>query len=165
MSPKRPLTNADRDIYTPKTQTPAKGVPVEVEEEVTGKHDGDELAMLRAKRPTHDRIARLEVKGDATAQAQARMEGKLDRPLLQQPVRGRVPTAELTVHIVYESRRHRRLPDLSGTSCGRKYHSEFASVYREELTHANGKLCEDGCFTKVELAIADAEERERMGDP
>jgi hypothetical protein len=87
------------------------------------------------------------------------------RPLLQQPVRGRVPTAELTVHIVYESRRHRRLPDLSGTSCGRKYHSEFASVYREELTHANGKLCEDGCFTKVELAIADAEERERMGDP
>jgi hypothetical protein len=55
-----------------------RGVPVEVEEELTGKHEGDELAELRAKRPTHDRIARLEVKGDATAQAQARMEGKLD---------------------------------------------------------------------------------------
>jgi hypothetical protein len=79
------------------------------------------------------------------------------------PVRSRVPTAELTVHIVYESRRHRRLPDLSGASCGQKYHAGFASVYREELTHANGRLCEDGCFTKVELAIADAEERKRLG--
>jgi hypothetical protein len=76
MSPKRPLTDTTRDVYVRKT--PPKGVPVEVDEEVTGKHEGDELAQLRAKRPTHDRIARLEVKSDAQATATARMEGKLD---------------------------------------------------------------------------------------
>jgi hypothetical protein len=75
--------------------------------------------------------------------------------------RPRVPTAELTVHVLHNSRRHRRLPDLSGTSCGQKYHSAYASVFREELTHKDGRLCEDGCFTPLELAIADREERER----
>jgi hypothetical protein len=83
MSQKRPGTNADRDIYTPKTPAKGHAVPVAIEEEeVTGKHDGDELAMLRAKRPTHDRIARLEVKSDDAAKSNARVEGKLDAVLV-----------------------------------------------------------------------------------
>lgn len=84
------------------------------------------------------------------------------RLVVEQPVRGRVPTGELTVHVVHAGRRHRRLPDLSGTSCGQKYHSGFAPVFREELTHKDGRLCEDGCFTETELAIADREEAKRV---
>jgi hypothetical protein len=75
--------------------------------------------------------------------------------------RSRVATAELTVHVLHNSRRHRRLPDLSGTSCGQTYHSGFTSVLREELTHKDGRLCEDGCFTRLELDIADREEARR----
>lgn len=71
---------------------------------------------------------------------------------------GRVPTGELTVHVVNNGRRHRRLPDLSGTSCGQRYNAQFAPVYREELTHKNGRLCEHGCFTALELSIADRED-------
>lgn len=76
--------------------------------------------------------------------------------------RSRVPTGELTVHVVHNSARHRRLPDLSGTSCGQRYHSQFTPVLREELTHRDAPLCRDGCFTAHELAIADREERERL---
>jgi hypothetical protein len=65
MNPKRPPTNADRDFLVRKTPAKPFAVPEPIEDdEVTGKHEGDELAQLRAKRPTHDRIARLEVKSD-----------------------------------------------------------------------------------------------------
>jgi hypothetical protein len=64
----------DRDKY--KAKTPPAGVraqtaspTVEVDEDVTGKHelgevDEHELATLRAKRPTDERLARLEAKND-----------------------------------------------------------------------------------------------------
>jgi hypothetical protein len=103
VNPKRPPTNVDRDVYVRKTPPKAFAVPVPIEEEeVTGKHDGDELARLRAKRPTHDRIARLEVKGDATAAATSRMEGKLDAVLALIPARvvedGRTARAKITTN-------------------------------------------------------------------
>lgn len=78
------------------------------------------------------------------------------------PRRPRVPTAELTVHVLHEGARHRRLPDLSATSCGERYHAQFTPVLREELTHRDAPLCRDGCFTDHELDIADREERERQ---
>lgn len=49
---------------------------------------------------------------------------------------------------------HRRLPDLSATSCGARYHSQFAPIRREALKHP---LC-GGCFTAFEIARADAAE-------
>jgi hypothetical protein len=61
--------------------------------------------------------------------------------------RSRVPTGELTVHVLHNGERHRRLPDLSGTSCGQRYQSQFTPVLREELTHEKGQLCREGCFT------------------
>jgi hypothetical protein len=83
MNPKRPPTNADRDFLVRKTPAKPFAVPEPIEDdEVTGKHEGDELAQLRAKRPTHDRIARLEVKSDEHATTGARVEGKLDAVLV-----------------------------------------------------------------------------------
>jgi hypothetical protein len=84
MSPiKRPITDTSRDVLVRKTPPKSFAVPVPIEEEeLTGKHEGDELAQLRAKRPTHDRIARLEVKSDDQSKSSARMEGKLDAVLV-----------------------------------------------------------------------------------
>jgi hypothetical protein len=62
----------------------------------------------------------------------------------------------LTVHVIVEGVRHRRMPDLSATSCDKKYHAQFTPVLREELTHKNGRLC-SVCFTAPEIAKADAE--------
>jgi hypothetical protein len=52
----------DRDVYVPKT--PAPGTPIFVEEECTGKYDGEDLATHRSRRPTPERISRLEAKHD-----------------------------------------------------------------------------------------------------
>jgi len=72
------------------------------------------------------------------------------------PRRPRVPTAELTVHVIHNGERHRRMPDLSGTSCGQQYPTQFTPVRREELTHREGRLCVV-CFTSAEIAAADRE--------
>jgi uncharacterized coiled-coil protein SlyX len=47
-------------------QQAARGVPVLVSEfdDLTGKYDGEDLALARAKRPTDARVARLEKKQD-----------------------------------------------------------------------------------------------------
>lgn len=74
------------------------------------------------------------------------------------PARGRVPTKELTMQVLHEGEWHRRLPDLSATACGSRYHSEFSSVRREELKHP---LCET-CHTPLELALADKAELEAI---
>lgn len=63
----------DRDTY--RVKTPPAGVraqtasPIEVDEDITGQHelgaiDKDELAERRAKRPTDERMAKLEEKND-----------------------------------------------------------------------------------------------------
>lgn len=75
----------DRDVYIPKHPTPSPGVPAFVDEEATGKYDGEQLATIRAKRPTDKRLAKLEEKHDAVdskvdaiGQRVARMEGTLE---------------------------------------------------------------------------------------
>lgn len=68
------------------------------------------------------------------------------------PPRARVRTEDLTMHVFHEGRWHRRMPDLSATSCDEQYNSQFAPLRREELTHP---LC-PRCFTAAELARADA---------
>ena len=64
---------------------------------------------------------------------------------------------EVVVHVRLlnhdgDRRWHRRLPDLSETSCELEIHSEFSLLRRETL---DGDLCST-CFTPRELAIAEA---------
>lgn len=65
-------------------------------------------------------------------------------------VESRVPTEDLTMQTNVLGVWHRRLPDLSATSCGMPFNSQFSPVRREELTHP---LCPD-CFTSFELRRA-----------
>jgi hypothetical protein len=74
-----------------------------------------------------------------------------DTVVVDEPQRGRVQTEELTMQVLHAGHWHRRLPDLSATSCGARYPSQFAPLRREALRHP---LC-GGCFTPLELARAD----------
>ncbi len=60
-------------------------------------------------------------------------------------------TEELTMQILHAGAWHRRMPDLAATACDKPFHSQFAPVRREELTHP---LCPT-CFTSAELGRAD----------
>ena len=75
---RRPRTNPDRDVRVEKHATPPAGVPAFAEEECTGRYEGDDLARIRARRPTPERIAKLEAKHDSLALTVSRMDGKLD---------------------------------------------------------------------------------------
>lgn len=71
--PKRmlPRMPTHRDQRVPKT--PPQGVaaqlavPVELEEDVTGRYEGDELRSMRSRRSSEERISRLEGKHDGLA--------------------------------------------------------------------------------------------------
>ena len=58
----------DRDRYTDKHRTPRTGVPEFVDEECTGRHEGDELRRMRSRRSTPVRLQRLEDKDDLRAE-------------------------------------------------------------------------------------------------
>jgi hypothetical protein len=58
------MKRPDRDVYTPKHPTPSPGVPAFVDDDLTGQYAGEDLAQRRAKRPTDERIKRLEDKHD-----------------------------------------------------------------------------------------------------
>jgi hypothetical protein len=64
--------------------------------------------------------------------------------------RARVQAEELTMHVMHGGLWHRRMPDLSATSCDERYHSQFAPLRREELTEP---LCRV-CFTPAEIERA-----------
>lgn len=93
MSPKRPGSLADRDDYVSKHPAPATSalqlaVPHEVQDPVTGVLQGPALVEARKKRPTDERVGRLEDKHDkldekvdAIDSKVSRMEGKLDTAL------------------------------------------------------------------------------------
>jgi hypothetical protein len=66
-------------------------------------------------------------------------------------------TWDFVVHVMHSGLWHRRLPDMSATACGERYHSQFAPVRREVLEHP---LC-PGCFVPLELARADAADVEK----
>jgi hypothetical protein len=71
---KRAGSLGDRDRYVEK-HTPARGV--EVPEEVTGQYEGEQLAYFRGKRPTHERLDRLETKADAAASDAGEMKAAI----------------------------------------------------------------------------------------
>lgn len=58
-----PVTD-HRDRYVDK-HTPRTGIPSPVDDEATGRCDGEELARIRSRRPTPDRLRRLEEDRDA----------------------------------------------------------------------------------------------------
>lgn len=74
--------------------------------------------------------------------------------------RSRTRTEDPVMHVNVDGHWHRRLPDLSATSCGASYHSQLAPVRRESLKHP---LC-PGCFTPFELARADRAALEESDD-
>jgi hypothetical protein len=91
--PKRFQSATDRDLDGLAARKERQAAPlVEVSGEITGKYDGDELLSMRAKRPTDERIGRLEVSRDKDREAHgelvtvvtdlrvevATMSGKLD---------------------------------------------------------------------------------------
>lgn len=65
------MSPRDRDVHIPKHPRAQSqpGVPSFIDEEYTGKYDGDELREHRSKRPTHARLDRLETKADEAARA------------------------------------------------------------------------------------------------
>jgi hypothetical protein len=81
---------SERDRYKPKT--PPAGVAAQLatpetwpDEECTGKYEGDELEEIRAKRPTKERLRRVEKKQDKLGvdvgelkATVARIDGKLE---------------------------------------------------------------------------------------
>jgi hypothetical protein len=80
-----------RDVYVSKA-TPRMGVPEFVDEDATGKYEGEELARIRARRPITGRISKVEIRVDdidntliatikslaETREAVARIDGKMD---------------------------------------------------------------------------------------
>jgi hypothetical protein len=68
--PKRFQSQTERDLAgiearRDRHRSAPRGIPEFRSEEVTGQYEGEELAQARAKRPTDERIARLEQKHDS----------------------------------------------------------------------------------------------------
>ena len=67
--PRRLQSQTDRDVEGMRAKKERErrevAVPIELPDEITGKHEGEELKMYRSKRPTEERIERLEDKHDA----------------------------------------------------------------------------------------------------
>lgn len=88
--PKRLQSQTERDLAgiaarRERHAAPAQGVPEFEVEEFTGRYEGEELAAMRKKRPTDERIGRLEEKHDSLTTTVnnlrvdvASIDGKLD---------------------------------------------------------------------------------------
>lgn len=84
MSPPKPPRPFDRDACPPKSATPPRGyavselaVPHEVPDEVTGNYEGDELRSYRGRRPTPERLTRLESFKDDMLERVPRIEANV----------------------------------------------------------------------------------------
>jgi hypothetical protein len=73
---KRPHTHGDRNEDR-RHRTEPRGVPVEVPEDITGQYEGEELRDHRGKRPTWQRLDRLEAHKDQTIAMFAQLSGQL----------------------------------------------------------------------------------------
>ena len=69
MLPRMPRlqTATDRDLSGIAARKERESVPVECEEDVTGRYEGDELRSMRSRRSSEERISRLEGKHDGLA--------------------------------------------------------------------------------------------------
>lgn len=80
-APTAPGVRDARDIYTPKSRELPAPHEFPPDEDLTGQYDGEELARMRARRPTDKRLARLESKYDDLAEVvtETRLEVKETR--------------------------------------------------------------------------------------
>lgn len=67
--PKRQQTQTERDLEglaarRERVRSAPFGVPVDFDDDITGNHEGEDLARLRAQRATPERLAHLESKYD-----------------------------------------------------------------------------------------------------
>ncbi len=84
--PRRAQTGTSRDLAgIAARRVRSDAVPVTFDDELTGQHEGEELRRMRAKRPTDQRLQRLEDKHDELRDIVTRIEvthgemnGKLD---------------------------------------------------------------------------------------
>ncbi len=76
--PRRHQTSTERDVQGLAARRERDAaVPAVVERDITGRYEGEELHRHRAKRPTQDRIQRLEDKHDAVAKDVHEMRGEV----------------------------------------------------------------------------------------
>ncbi len=77
--PKRFQTQTERDVQGMSARRARDAAASTFgDDEVTGQYEGEELHRMRARRPTVERIQRLEDKHDATLATVNKMSGKLD---------------------------------------------------------------------------------------
>ena len=104
----RPRSHQDRDVFVDK-RTPPGGTPQFVDEECTGKYEGEDLARMRSRRPTPERISKLESKHDElvkafndhrteSSAAMGRVEGKLDTAISFITEGGKTARARITTN-------------------------------------------------------------------
>jgi hypothetical protein len=86
--PRTPRSGVPHKDYTGRKTSPGYAIPDFVEPEATGNYEGEELARIRARRPTSERLRRLEEKHDALSETVidlrvgiGTMSGKLDTVL------------------------------------------------------------------------------------
>lgn len=77
---------------------------------------------------------------------------EVDEPA-SSPAVGRTPSTEIVMHVLLNGERHRTIPGENETSCEETYLVMHTPTRREQLTHAEGKLCPH-CFTPFEIARA-----------
>ncbi len=80
--PKRQQTQTERDLdglaaRRERTRSPARGVPVDFDE-ITGNYEGEDLARMRALRPTPARLYLLEKKQDEDRDEHKALVEKVD---------------------------------------------------------------------------------------
>jgi hypothetical protein len=86
--PRTPRSGIPHKDYSGRKTSPGYAIPDFVEPEATGNYEGEELARIRARRPTSERLARLEEKHDGLVETVTdvrvsigAMSGKLDTVL------------------------------------------------------------------------------------
>lgn len=74
--PRRHQTATERDVEGIEARRERdQAIPAFVEDEVTGQYQGDELKAMRSKRPTNQRLSRLEQKHDDLSRDVSEIKG------------------------------------------------------------------------------------------
>jgi uncharacterized coiled-coil protein SlyX len=105
--PPRLQSQTERDMAGLAAKRERESAPDFVEPEITGNYEGDELANVRARRPTPMRLSRLETKHDELRDVVTEMRvevsgmsGKLDvLPSLVSAVRDSVKSSQQREHV------------------------------------------------------------------
>jgi hypothetical protein len=96
----------DRDARRPYTPAPGTAIPTPVRDEVTGNYSGPELESIRARRPTPERLLRLERKQDQADEFKAVIVDRLGH--LEGAVGGLDAKVEILIDLHRQEREDRR---------------------------------------------------------